>query len=388
MTKSGYDLITGSSAAKNVVTVGAINGDKSMSSYSNWGPTDDGRMKPDIVAKGTGINSSTFADKETKNPSDTSYSGDSESSSGTSYASPAAAAAALLLQQYYKSVKSNYMKSATLKALLLHTAEDLGNEGPDCKFGWGLVDAEKAANAIKYSGYTGSISTLISSGGSFIKEDFMISPNEETTVKFKANTGELKASISFTDSEGAEHVATDGSDITTSRMVYKFDIKLKNITQNNAISYPWKTITMEKRADNAEKATDYFDGNMDVYRQVLTTANEGDEIEVYIKANASNPTANIPVSLVITGMMKSNNSINSANLLNNNVKIYPNPTKNIINIQTDKLINQIQICSVIGKLIYLGNEKQIDISNLNNGVYFINITFKDGSKVINKIIKD
>ena len=42
-----------------------------MSNYSNWGPTGDGRVKPDIMAKGTGINSSYFAIKDTNTPSDT-----------------------------------------------------------------------------------------------------------------------------------------------------------------------------------------------------------------------------------------------------------------------------------------------------------------------------
>ena len=69
--KAAYDLMTGSSAAKNVMTVGAVNGDKTMSNYSNWGPTGDGRVKPDIMAKGTGINSSYFAIKDTNTPSDT-----------------------------------------------------------------------------------------------------------------------------------------------------------------------------------------------------------------------------------------------------------------------------------------------------------------------------
>ena len=50
--------------AKNVLTVGAVNGipsgynkkeDVVMSSFSSWGPTDDGRIKPDIVAHGVSV---------------------------------------------------------------------------------------------------------------------------------------------------------------------------------------------------------------------------------------------------------------------------------------------------------------------------------------------
>ena len=89
--------MTGPAAAKNAMAVGAVNADKAMSNYSNWGPTDDGRVKPDIVARGTGIDSAQAT-------SPTAYSGSGEDSSGTSYASPAAAAAGLLLQQYYSSV--------------------------------------------------------------------------------------------------------------------------------------------------------------------------------------------------------------------------------------------------------------------------------------------
>jgi len=50
--------------AKNILTVGAVEGipggynrkeDVIMSSFSSWGPTDDGRIKPDLVADGVGV---------------------------------------------------------------------------------------------------------------------------------------------------------------------------------------------------------------------------------------------------------------------------------------------------------------------------------------------
>ena len=60
-----------------------------MSSFSCWGPTDDGRIKPDVVADGVGVLSSVSS-------SNTSYS----SLSGTSMASPNASGSLLLLQDY------------------------------------------------------------------------------------------------------------------------------------------------------------------------------------------------------------------------------------------------------------------------------------------------
>ena len=58
----GYDTIIAEAAAKNVLAVGAVNdavtaGQRdpaagAMTSFSGWGPTDDGRIKPDLVANG------------------------------------------------------------------------------------------------------------------------------------------------------------------------------------------------------------------------------------------------------------------------------------------------------------------------------------------------
>ncbi len=56
----GYDLLTDRSLSKNSLTIGAVNAvinyqspsSVVMSSFSSWGPTDDGRIKPDLVAKG------------------------------------------------------------------------------------------------------------------------------------------------------------------------------------------------------------------------------------------------------------------------------------------------------------------------------------------------
>jgi len=47
---TGYDTLPPRKNAKNTLVVGAVNGrDVSMTSFSSWGPTDDGRIKPDVV---------------------------------------------------------------------------------------------------------------------------------------------------------------------------------------------------------------------------------------------------------------------------------------------------------------------------------------------------
>jgi serine protease AprX len=308
--KNGYDLITGASAAKNVMTVGALNADKAMSSYSNWGPTDDGRVKPEIVARGTDIYSAQFA-TATGIPSDNAY----VESNGTSYATPAAAAAGLLLQQYYNSLYGIYMKAATLKALMLGTAEDLGQPGPDPKFGWGLLDVEKAAKAIKTKSASVSPNNQQwsdgSSRGSYIEEiTYNLPPYIDTdpnrqelfrNVTARGNGEPLIVSIAWTDTEGTEQTSTNGTDPTTSRLVHNFDI-LVRVRNPIVDTRPWKPVTMANRTADATTQTNWFDGNANNYKQVkILNPIAGAEYSIYFRKSATSPNTLVPLSLVVTG---------------------------------------------------------------------------------------
>jgi serine protease AprX len=340
--KLGYDVITGSSASKNVMTVGAVNGDKAMSDYSNWGPTDDGRVKPDIVAKGTGINSSLFADKTSKTPSDTAYSG-VVNSQGTSYATPAAAAAGLLLQQYYHSLYKTYMKSSTLKALMLGTAEDLGQPGPDPKFGWGLLDIEKAANTIKYKSIIGNTvkpilldttkktvvldsvaqKKALALADSLLKKSYVVKDTasrgayiEEMAFKFPADTlteisrevtasgcSPLIVSIAWTDIEGVEQTIKDSIDPQVSRLIYDYDMVVKNVTKDST-HRAWKPVGMANRTANATHETKWFDGNGNNYRQVkIDSAKKGEKYKIIFRKSKTSPDSARLLSLVVTGTL-------------------------------------------------------------------------------------
>ena len=304
MSKAGYDLITGASAAKNAMTVGALNADKAMSDYSNWGPTDDGRMKPEIVARGTGIDSAQAFDKATpKGACDDCYSGSGSDSSGTSYAAPAAAAAGLLLQQYYKTLNPNYMLSSTLKALMLGTAEDLGNPGPDHKFGWGLLNVEAAANAIKNNGPVGSAST--SRGAAIVERTTnpaADSSTEETFTVYAKGGVPLVVNMAWIDNEGPEQKATDGVDPTLSRIVYDFDMVVRGGSPSVEV-HPWKIPTLANRTANATLGTAWFDGNGDVFKQVLIANPVADgQYTIVIRKKTGSPAAARTISFVITGL--------------------------------------------------------------------------------------
>lgn len=134
-----YDSIGPVGVAKNVITVGAVDADRRMTGFSSWGPTDDGRIKPDIVADGVGLYSTL----------DNSGYG---VKSGTSMAAAVVSGSLALLVERYRLRQSVSPGAGLMKALVANTARDLGTSGPDYVYGWGLLDTWAALNILDASG--------------------------------------------------------------------------------------------------------------------------------------------------------------------------------------------------------------------------------------------
>ena len=65
-------------------------------------------------------------------------------------ATPASCGSSFLLDEYYSKLHSGvYMRSSTLKGLMIHTADEAGlYPGPDYVYGWGLINTQRAASVI------------------------------------------------------------------------------------------------------------------------------------------------------------------------------------------------------------------------------------------------
>ncbi|MEN9686869.1 MAG: hypothetical protein RLZZ28_2655, partial [Bacteroidota bacterium] len=250
----GYDIIAYSAAAKNILTVGAVsaipNGynnktDVVMSSFSSWGPTDDGRIKPDIVADGVQVLSSIDA-------SNTSYA----AFDGTSMATPNATGSLLLLQEYYAKLKSGaFIRSATLKGLAIHTADEAGNApGPDYQFGWGLLNVLKAANVITEAVPSNNANT----SGHLLFENSLAQGGTFTKTVVASGKGPLQATICWTDVKGAV-ITTNLLNNRTKNLVNDLDIR---ITRGSRTYKPWTldvnnpanpAVAGDNSTDNVEK---------------------------------------------------------------------------------------------------------------------------------------
>jgi Subtilase family/Secretion system C-terminal sorting domain len=222
--KDGYDLLSGKSTSKNGIIVAAVNqvtnysgpASVGMSGFSSWGPTDDGRIKPDISGKGVNVRSSVSS-------SNTAY----EVYSGTSMASPNVAGTLLLLQQHYNNLKSSFMRASTLRGLVIHTADEAGSDiGPDYRFGWGLLNAEKAAVLITNEGVESKI----------VEKTLNQGNNYSFNIQPKVTTKAMQGSICWTDPAGVT-ITNNIVDFFSPSLVNDLDIR---INKNSEINYPWK----------------------------------------------------------------------------------------------------------------------------------------------------
>lgn len=219
----GYDYLTDKSVAKNNIVVAAVNelldytqpSDVVMSSFSSWGPTDDGRIKPDISAKGVSMTSSSGA-------SNSAYA----VMSGTSMATPNVSGSLLLLQQHYNNINSEFMLASTLRAVALHTADEAGTTpGPDYRFGWGLLNTERAAQVITNNGQTSKIvEATINTGSAY-------------TFTFQADgTNEVATTIAWTDPAG-NLLPGGNEDVSTPSLVNDLDLR---VSQDGGDTWmPW-----------------------------------------------------------------------------------------------------------------------------------------------------
>ena len=219
----GFDLMLGFATSKNGVTVAAADIETndqgqllgaSVTSYSSFGPVDDGRIKPDIAAYGTNIYTTGIADQNRY-----------ETANGTSVAAPGVTGSMLLIQEYYEQMEDSFMRAATLKGLVLHTADDVDAPGPDYKMGWGVINSKSAVEVITSKGFS-----------SMILEE-TLTEGETKTYTVAANGIEpLSASISWTDPATGKVNSGTLNDISAA-LVNDLDIR---ITKDGQSFMPWK----------------------------------------------------------------------------------------------------------------------------------------------------
>ncbi len=239
----GYDCIDQKGVAKNVLTVGAVDdipggytipADVVMSSFSSWGPTDDGRIKPDIVANGVGVYST----------------GDGSTSSyiyldGTSMSTPSVTGTLALLQDYYESLNMGYMSAAALKGLAINTANEAGAaNGPDYIYGWGLMNATGAADLMAFDNADGGLIV-----------EAILQNGQTTEYTYYCNgANDINVTICWTDVPGTPPAAS----LNPTTLMLVNDLDLRIISSGGYTYSPWK-LNPASPSSNAYKGDNFRD---------------------------------------------------------------------------------------------------------------------------------
>lgn len=279
-----YDCLPGGpQVAKNVLVVGAVDdipdgfGDPTdvlMTPFSSWGPTDDGRIKPDLVANGMEVYSTLAS-------GDTAYG----YSSGTSMAAPNVTGSVALLQQHYRQTHYDiFPLAATLRALLIHTADEAGTApGPDYVHGWGLLNTAEAAKLISRD-----------TGNQRIIQELTLNESDIYSTAITSDGAEpLKATIAWTDPPGT--VPSPQLNLRTPVLVNDLDLRITRESDGYAY-YPWRL-----NGDALGAPASQNDNYVDNLEQVFISTPLAGEYTVTVSYKSGLMAGAQDFSMVITG---------------------------------------------------------------------------------------
>lgn len=192
----------GHTQSKNSIAVANLDFEGDIVYTSSRGPAYDGRIKPDIGAQGLR--------QETTDENNSYY-----TMYGTSAAAPGIAGLSAQLYQIYNDINSSLPPSALIKGTILNTATDLGNPGPDFKYGWGAANALRAGRLIE--------------NGHFLINEIEQGVTNGHTITVPTGTTQVRFMLYWGD-----HAATPG---VNTALVNDIDLTAKDPTNNTHL--PW-----------------------------------------------------------------------------------------------------------------------------------------------------
>jgi len=232
-----------------------------IASYSEFGPMDDGRIKPDLVAFGGDVR-----EPGVDSPRDVILVAGTDSvqnSRGTSFAAPAVAGMAALVFQQYKTKVGSNPSAALTKALLCNSATDLGLAGPDAAFGFGIANVEAAVATINQR----ESETLTP----FVEDEVGNGLEKNYSVKV-AGSVQLKLTLCWMDAPG----------VPASRSALVNDLDVDITDPSGTIHFPYSLAPVPTSDTPLQAAT-------------RTARNTVDPIEQIVVNNPANGTWNVRV---------------------------------------------------------------------------------------------
>jgi hypothetical protein len=323
----GYDSLSTPGTAKNVLTVGScldvvytdggatIPGYRpgsavTRSEFSGAGPTDDGRIKPDLVAVGEASqaarqNIGAVVQDSLVSPNST---GDSdfitEDLAGTSFSAPAVTAGLALVLERRKELyfddlapgeeiaEIDLWRASTLKAIAINGVDDPGAPGPDFERGHGLFNARTSVEMVDEDHSLGR--------GSQIKE-FSLDIGESVSWFVNVSGDEpLAITAAWNDPAGPGQGFGGALDPAVQALVNDIDIQIEHL-DSQTILEPWvlnPDLAGESAAIRAQAAMRGPDSVNNVERISDATPQAGIYLVTVTHSGAINNNANAGTQIV------------------------------------------------------------------------------------------
>ncbi|MDM1405075.1 S8 family serine peptidase [Myroides marinus] len=405
-----FNNLAGIATAKNTLVVGSLAQlsnslditDMTISPTSNYGPTRDFRIKPDIVAKGEGLYSTINDYSRTED-----YVLRTDKYiylKGTSMASPVVTSLVALLQEWAVNTFNTPLKAASIKGLIIHTAyslhkitdkenntvKDLG-KGPNAVYGWGAIDAEKAMTLLN---------NLSTNRSYLIENELVNKKNKKYIITNNYDNNEFEATLVWTDPAFVFDYSLIAMSNSKPVLVNDLDIRLKT---SDLTYLPWalnkdisNPIALEKDndVDNVERITSK---KLPRGESTLTISHKGSIIlgrQEYSLILSSKE----PISIVEIDANKSGDSTTEEivtlpkKITPLDIGIWPNPVVNIANLDYDiqqLKIYGLKIYDLNGRLIKVVNnvdKKVLSLEDLTIGRYILNFMTSEGI-IVKHIVK-
>lgn len=224
---------------KNVIAVANLTATDNIATSSSRGPAHDGRIKPDVSAVGTNVYSTIDVN-------------DYDFKTGTSMSCPGTSGSLAQLYHAYKETYGVEPEAGLMKSIMMNTADDLGNPGPDYIFGYGRINNRRAVEVIEK--------------GQFQVDSITANGTKTFTVNVPPGTQFTKMMVYWTDKEA----------ITNANQALVNNLDMMVIDPNGDTLHPWVLDPTPNPANlnsNAVQAVDTLNNAEQVTKLQPTSGN-------------------------------------------------------------------------------------------------------------------